>query len=714
MSKRFDLIVIGILFSLNALAQAAPPFGRMMERVLEDELLTAPSNDGRAKDLLLSQQPDGSWKDIAYAKTTITAWEPAMHFQRLLSMASAYVHEKSALYGDESLKKGIVQGLRYWADNDFRSDNWWHNDIAMPKAIGLCLILLKFGGETVPQDLENRLVNKMVQGDPYVKTGANKSDIAVHYFYRALITKDEKLLKSALEQLFYPVQLVDGKEGLQYDLSYLQHGPQLYIAGYGEAFMNGVAKAMAYVRETPYAIDAERLDLFSAFVRETYLPLIRAGYIDFNVQGRGISRPDILRKKESIGLLGQMLLLDPKNRETWEMGMAKLEGSVRHDAHTERRHAHYWKGDYTVHLRKNYHFNVRMASNRTNKSESGNGENLYGKHLTDGVTNIQVFGPEYDNIFPVWEWDKIPGTTTRDAREDEILEAQWGAPAANAFAGGVSASGYGLSAMKVDYDGVTANKAWFFFDEAVVCLGSGITSRSDDPITTTVNQTWLSGAVLRNGTSIRVADAMAFRVAKNEQIAHNHVVYSFPEPADVRLTTGEQKGSWQRINRSRPKAEQKGKVFKLWLDHGFRPASAKYAYIVHPGVERQGEISETDIQILENSDTIQAVRHRGQDLLQIVFYEAGTFKNGDTAIRVNAPILLQLHGKEGSQELSVADPHQSLADVRVQLSVGGLERDLTIELPQNQFKGKTATVTCGFETDTLRQRDSDAPCVPKY
>jgi chondroitin AC lyase len=43
----------------------------------------------------------------------------------------------------------------------------------------------------------------MKRGDPYTKTGANKSDIAMHYFYRALILEDENLLAAAMEQLLF-------------------------------------------------------------------------------------------------------------------------------------------------------------------------------------------------------------------------------------------------------------------------------------------------------------------------------------------------------------------------------------------------------------------------------------------------------------------------------------------------------------------------------
>lgn len=71
----------------------------------------------------------------------------------------------------------------------------------------------------------------------------------------------------------------------------------------------------------------------------------------------------------------------------------------------------YHCSDYMLHNRQNYDFSVRTSSTRTNKTESGNGENLYGTYMSDGATNIRVNGNEYADIFPVWEWDRIPGTT---------------------------------------------------------------------------------------------------------------------------------------------------------------------------------------------------------------------------------------------------------------------------------------------------------------
>lgn len=61
-----------------------------------------------------------------------------------------------------------------------------------------------------------------------------------------------------------------------------------------------------------------------------------------------------------------------------------------------------------LHNRQNYDF-VR-TSIRTNKTESGNGE-IYTEPIwwETVLPKIRVNGNEYVDIFPVWEWDRIPG-----------------------------------------------------------------------------------------------------------------------------------------------------------------------------------------------------------------------------------------------------------------------------------------------------------------
>lgn len=689
------LIIFLLSFALvMAKAQNRETFELIKKHVYDDELSGPLPNADKTISLCKQLRADGTWADIDYGSKSISLWPPGEHLDRLRTLIIAYVSPQSASYRQKSIYDKILLAAQYWANNRFESSNWWHNEIASPKAIGVCLILMKFGKEKIPPAVEAPLVALMKRGDPYQKTGANKSDIAMHYFYRALILEDTDLLAAAMEQLLFPIQLVDGKEGLQYDFSYLQHGPQLYIAGYGEEFLKGISKVMAYVRETAYAVDGKRLDLFERFITETYLPVIRSRYIDFNVHGRGISRPDILEKTQETAILKQMKLIDPAKSAVWNKALAKLDSLQAFDADDLDTHRHYWKGDYTAHLRKQFHFNVRLASNRTNKSESGNGENVLGRNMSDGVTNIQVFGPEYYNIMPVWEWDKIPGTTTRDYVGDVELKEQWGARAANNFAGGVSNGKTGASAMSVQYDGVTAQKSWFFFDREVVCLGAGIHCAAPEPVVTTLNQTWLNGPVIWNGKEMSALDSVQRDIKQGEFVAHNNVLYYFPVAMRVGLTARDQTGSWYRINRSRSKDLVHGKVFKLWLDHGVAPNNASYAYIVVPGTKDLDTKEMQCIKIWQNTSDIQAVEHTGNGILQLSCHQPGTYQIGDWTIRLDQPVILQLSLQPAANmQLDVADPLQQAKTVYVQLVNKriGVNQTLTVQLPQGEYAGSTVS-----------------------
>ncbi len=70
---------------------------------------------------------------------------------------------------------------------------------------------------------------------------------------------------------------------------------------------------------------------------------------------------------------------------------------------------HFWLGDYTAHSTETFLATVRMVSTRTLTSEDVNSENMQGWHLADGALVLYQRGDEYLDIFPVWDWLKIPG-----------------------------------------------------------------------------------------------------------------------------------------------------------------------------------------------------------------------------------------------------------------------------------------------------------------
>jgi len=163
------------------------------------------------------------------------------------------------------------------------------------------------------------------------------------------------------------------------------------------------------------------------------------------------------------------------------------------------------------------------------------------------------------------------------------------------------------------------------------------------------------------------------------------------------LSTEIQKGNWYHINNNYSKEELSGEVFKLWLNHGPKPSNAKYAYIVLPGMTNINDLRKfksSNLQIMANTEKIQAVYHQSLDMLQAIFYHAGTLVLQGMEINTDKPCALLVSKLNGNQVWSVADPLQK--EHEINLSIKNLKtgkmKTLTAELPQQEFAGSTVSL----------------------
>lgn len=690
--------IAGVLFCTTVRSQQQE-FAVIRERITADLVAGVNSTalTTRAGGYMASLQSNGAWADIDYASKAITSWMPAQHLERVQEMAIAYMLPGSSLQGLPALHSSLVAALRYWGAHDYRSSNWWHNEIKAPQTLGEILLLLNQGAMPLPVTLRDSLLLRMQRGNMFKQAGANKLDVALHHIYRACITEDTALMRVAVAQVFQPVAFTQ-EEGLQCDYSNLQHGPQLYISGYGAVFLLGEYKVAAFLAGTPYALAADRLQLLSRFLHYVYLKTLRGAYIDFNVEGRSVSRPGSISKKkltinnstfEVNGLFNLIAKAEAGLDADAAAALERMKQTRAADYGVTPYHNHFWRADYTMHLRPAYSFHVRTVSIRTRRTESGNGENLLGKFMADGATNIQRRGDEYYNIMPVWEWDKIPGTTSHDYIKDQPATVQWGEPGSTAFAGGVSDSVYGVTAYDMQYDSVNARKAWFFGDSAVVCLGAGITAGGAEPVVTTVNQCWLKGKVRSSGK--------ATGIAASQWVWHDSIGYFFPAGGNVALSSKKQSGSWKRINNTYSAKEVSGEVFSLWLNHGTHPANAGYAYIVVPGIGRDAMkvYTPAQLQIVANSDTLQAVWNSRLRMLQAVFYKAGEISINGLRVTVSTPCVLLLKNNGGQLTGYVSDPTQQAKTITVAVEMPAAQKRLVAScpLPQGCYAGASAAFT---------------------
>lgn len=632
------------------------------------------------KALELYDDVQGCFIDIDYARRDRTNWMPLIHVDRLYDFVFAYTHPKNSYYQNEDLYHKIVKGLEYWHHRNPHCNNWWYNQIAEPQKLGILLIQMRVGKRQIPEVLETKVLQRMRKdgGHPARWTGANRTDIALHWIYRACLQKNDVDLKTAVENVYSPLSYTV-KEGFQHDNSYFQHGVQLYIGGYGDEILKGVTQVALYTKGTKYALDDERIQFLRHFMCGTYYQVIRGQYMLFDVLGRGVSRNNVTQKSHAALFAKRMLELDPAHIDEYNAIIARLEGKKSANYGIKPLHTHYFRGDYALHVRPHYTFDVRMVSNRTMRCEYGNGENLKTYFMSDGCTNIVTEGDEYARIFPVWNWNRIPGVTAPQLDTIPRTVIDWQTKGTSVFAGGVSDSLYGVSVYSYldTYADINtaAKKSWFFFDDEIICLGAGVNSTAGVPVCTTINQCLLSKkeVILSQSKKQSMVKEGDFVYDSPEWVLHNGIGYVFPAGGNLFLSKKIQTGSWYSINHTESKNEQQQEVFTLGFNHGCNPRNATYAYIVVPGIHsarKMNNYRKSPVEILANTDSMQIVRHTKLGIWQMVFYKEGTFRNGELSVSVDKACALMIKdGHSGNAELHIADPGQTQSCIKVELLI---------------------------------------------
>lgn len=686
--KTLFLLASFFALSFHSLSGKASPqettvpkyeFEMLMQKIRQDFA----QNPSIEEALKTYNAQDGSFTDVDYASIQRTNWPPLAHINRISDFVFAYTNPKNPHYQEEALYEKIRKGLEFWHARNPWCHNWWYNQIAEPQALGILLIQMRTGKKQLPHEQESNLLERIKTdgGNPAKWTGANRTDIALHWIYRSCLSRDAQSLEFALENVYNPV-VYTTKEGFQHDNSNFQHGQQLYIGGYGDEILKGVTQVAMYTQGTRFAIPAEKLALISKFMRETYYPTMRGKFMLFDVMGRSVSRPGVPDKSHTALFARRMEKLDTAHTAEFREIIARLKEEKSAGYALKPFHTHYFRGDYSLHVRPEYTFDVRLVSNRTARCEYGNGENLKTYFMSDGCTNIVRRGNEYEGIFPVWNWARIPGTTAPQLKEIPLAASDWQTPGTSTFAGGVSDSLYGGTTYRYmdSYKNVQtgAHKSWFFFDKEIVCLGAGIRSASSAPVYTTINQclqqtkTWMSLA----GQTQEIATGENTYTSP-EWVLHDSIGYLFPKGGNVLISQQTQQGSWYDINHSVNRKEIIRKdVFTLCLNHGTQPQNGTYAYIVLPDVHNAKDIQQyqkkKNIEILQNDTCLQAVRQRSQGIWQMIFYRAGKLQHKDLTVETNhACALLLKKTASGQWQLHAADPGQSRQPFEVKVQPKG-------------------------------------------
>lgn len=643
-----------------------------------------------------SLQADGTWPDINYASTAQTNWPPRTHLDRIRSMAKAYVW--GSLQGNATLRDDIFRAYDAWISRDPQSTNWWYQSINTPQYLGEILILMEpelsparrtSGLSLVARSYVPRATNSGTN------TGANRVDRAYPSMMRGLLSQDAALTSESFLAIGDTILTNSAQtfaEGIQADGAFQQHGAQLYVAGYGYGYVQGVLKYASYGADTAFGYDNRQKRILLDHLVDGCQWFVRGNSIDHTAAGRGLTRAGgaanatgydaMLANAVSISGGYRVLELQAfrdRINDAAATGSASASGALIGNRH-------FWRSDFMAHHRPEFCISVKTSSTRTLQPESGNGEGLKNLHLADGVTLIQRTGNEYDDIMPVWDWRRLPGTTTEQGTYSLKPSTDWGMAGNSTHAGGVSDGMDGAAVFQYNRLGVAAKKSWFFFGDVMVALGADINSAtSTQPVVTTLNQCLLSGGVnYRNGGSTTTLTGSATPGALN-WVHHANTGYFFPTTAaNATVAATSQSGTWQSINSSQSAASVTKDVFSLQVSHGSAFTGGSYAYLVAPGIPlaNMADFPVSNYRILGNNASAQAVHDAAENKTIANIWAPGSI--GGITSAAKASVIVDR--SDDFIDLTVSDPTQTqTASFTVELdtaAAGSIHADTSITVEQ--------------------------------
>lgn len=682
-------------------------------RVLKQAMQPVADNNVIEK-LLTSIREDGTWSGIDYADVSREGFQHARHSSNMVILARAYKSKESKYHKKKEVKAAIEKALKNWVDHDYFCDNWWHNQIGTPNSLVTLMLLV---GDELPKELVAKaqpIIGRAHLTASGARPSGDRIKIAGILAKNLLFIGDKEQFDQVIKVIENEIKFNTGQRGMQHDFSFHHRQDRVnntlsYGLGYADAF----AEWAAYVAGTEYAFSEEKIDqLVDYFLDGICKQMVYGRTDDPGTKNRDVSRRESGRPAGTATPERLLKSTDYRKSELEEIIRIR-KGEAAASLSFGK---FFWQTEHYSYQRPAYYTSVRMFSTRNrNMEEPYNSEGLKNHHKADGANYISITGEEYTNIAPVFDWQKIPGTTVlqkpelpapREIQKDGLTD----------FVGAVTDGIYGAVGFdfRSPHDPLSAKKAWFFFDEEYVCLGAAIKAQSNLPVVTTLNQCLLQGDVTAGSNSQKsILERGDHQLEKVDWIFHDGIGYLFPKPVKVNVSNEAQTGSWYSINKQvdSPKEEVSLDVFKLWLEHGNRPENESYEYIVVPAVtEEQLENSPgREISVISNSIENQAVKHSGLQLCQAVFYKAGEVQvAAKLKVISDHPgiVMIKLDGDKVIS-LSVADPARNLGKYHLAISgktdkqgdnfiaswdeESGLTR-IAVDLPQGVYCGKSVTI----------------------
>jgi len=633
---------------------------------------------------------DGSWSDLRYDEIPTGAWSPWEHFRRLMVLARAYSTPGQSLHRNPALLRQIESVIHFiptfYGVARKAEGNWWFWTIGPALDLGPALILVSDSID--PVILKEGVDVLRLRVGPWPGLTSSYSSLggqnlvwsALNHTMLAALTNDPDRIDQARDRIAAVCSRTPGRDGIQNDLSFHQHGPQLYTAGYGSSFAYEVSRYVLVTAGTSFELPPAAAQTFGDYLADSLRWTLYGNHFDLSALGREAVKPSTSGFNGLAALLHVSGTALPRSEENSATAAAMLAGwgstlppelaglaaSLRgRTAAWPDGHRHFTNSDYTIHRRNGWFASIKMFSSRTRSGERTNGENLLGSRQSDGRMHLVVDGDEYydGEALPSLDWSRLPGITVDLAAN--AANDLYGS-SLETFAGGVSDGRNGVAAMKLTPIGsaLSARKGWIFFDDSIVAFVNDAKSLSGNSVETIVDQRRVRGVDPLTVDGVRASST----ISKNPRWASaDGIGYWFPESASVRIREESRSGNWNALAVTNPDRVARNMIRSVVIEHGKSIVNSNAVYAIVPGVssmEMNAWHARRPLTVLANDSAVSAARDVRTSTTGMIFWTIGAIDG----VSVDRPsvVLRKMTGKR--MTLAVSDPTQSTGTMRITLA----------------------------------------------
>ncbi len=681
---------------------------------------------------------DGSFSDLIYtAASNDLAFSLMAHTWRLRNLVRAYAEPSSTYSTSPIIRQALIDSWSFLANTAPGTrdlPNWYSQKIGIPNSLWPGLAM--FQSELSPSVVESVLDKFFTNAGVWDPNDLTEQSGGMNLSYRALATIAESIIRRDPSRIPSVVREVQedisnkGRQatGLRPDDSFQQHtsypvgsiyqggiqsdrAVQWYSGTYGIGYAYYISQFAKWLHQTPLSMASSEETSIVDFVLDGQRWLFRGQSIEPTSTGRSITLNAVTNEREEVidpaaytrAAATNLLAINYRSAELQSFADSLSPGSTSTSGVVGNRS--FWTSDAMVQQNPNYIASVRMISQRTLRPETlqrpdrPRPEGAKSYFLGDGVTTVYQDQKEYGpntgrEIFPVWNWTRLPGTTLEQISDAQLVALSnstardfKASSATGIFVGSVTNGKTGLAAM--DYGrtagNVKAEKSWFFFEGGFMALGAGIQGpQAINEVDTTLVQVVANGdATLKDnqGNLQTIGPDTTQSYTDPKWLLHNNVGYvpiGSQDPISIQRQV--RSGDWSDIGISQGAVT--ADVFTAWFDHGSQPTNKSYAYVVLPNstaAQLDSYVSSPTLKVLSNSTQVQAVQNTRTATTQIAFYQPGslTIRPGLT-ITVSQPCLLQVSELPNQDlEFSISDPTQSQSQINLSVTRRLYNPDIT-------------------------------------